>query len=75
MLVQLVIGIEHEVGLIIIGHTDVEHMPQQIRQRISLANQFKIVAFHHMAAQRPHHVAVLSVQLSATSQMSMRSDG
>ena len=56
VLVQLVIGIEHEVGLIIIGRTDVEHMPQQIRQRISLANQFKIVAFHHMAAQRPHHV-------------------
>ena len=51
MLVELVVGVEHEVGLIVVGHTGVEHVSQQMGQRIPFADQFEVVAFDHVAAQ------------------------
>ena len=50
MTVEPVVGVEHEIGIVVVGHTRVNHGAQQVRQRVSLADQLRVVAFDDMAS-------------------------
>ena len=55
MLVELVVGIEHEERIVRVGCTGIVHLIEQIRQRVAFAHKLLVEAFDHMAAHIARH--------------------
>ena len=55
MLVELVVGIEHEERVVQVGCAGFVHLVKQIRQCVALAHKFLVEAFDHMAAHVARH--------------------
>ena len=51
MLVEAVVGIEHEERIVLVGGLRIDHRVEQVRQCIALAHLLLVEPFHHMAAE------------------------